>query len=123
MTQKQTSRLDVARYRVMTTQELQEMVSHPHTYDEDQRKVAKKVLAERQANKAIDRMTRGRVKCDQCQMVAILGSPTHETGCPNARSRWNAETGEWIKQARCPECMEMVDKGEECACYVDSDAS
>lgn len=25
-----------------------------------------------------------RVKCSQCQALAINGTPTHETGCPNA---------------------------------------
>lgn len=105
---RQTSRLDIARYRVMTTEDLQEMVTHPHTYDEDQRKVAKKVLAERRANKAIDRMTRVRVSCDQCVMLSINGVATHEHGCPNVKRS---------KQGECKECGNAVPHGEQCTCW------
>lgn len=28
-----------------------------------------------------------RIRCSQCEALAINGIPTHETGCPNARPR------------------------------------
>lgn len=31
------------------------------------------------------RIRRYRVRCSQCQMMAINGIPTHEAGCPNAK--------------------------------------
>jgi hypothetical protein len=51
------------------------------------------------------------MSCDQCQMLSINGVPCHETGCPNMNSRWDADSGEWIKQR----------KGFECGCTVDAD--
>ena len=51
------------------------------------------------------------MSCDQCQMLSINGVPCRETGCPNMNSRWDADSGEWIKQR----------KGFECGCTVDAD--
>ena len=38
-----------------------------------------------------------RMKCRQCQMLAINGVATHETGCPNSRMVWSIEENDWIE--------------------------
>jgi hypothetical protein len=54
------------------------------------------------------------MSCDQCQMLSINGVPCHETGCPNTNARWDAESGEWIKQRKCFECGCTVDADDPC---------
>ena len=54
------------------------------------------------------------ISCDQCQMLSINGIACHETGCPNMGARWNAESGEWIKQRKCFDCGSTVDADSEC---------
>ena len=54
------------------------------------------------------------MSCDQCQMLSINGVPCHETGCPNMGARWDAESGEWIKQRECFECGCTVDTDDPC---------
>lgn len=44
--------------------------------------------------------------CDQCEMMAINGMNTHETGCPNSGSEWCGEDG-WVN------CDEFDDEGQE----------
>jgi hypothetical protein len=44
----------------------------------------------------------------------INGVFCHETGCPNARSRYDEESGEWIKQRKCFECGCTVDASDLC---------
>jgi len=46
----------------------------------------------------------------------INGLFCHETGCPNQNSRYDEDSGEWIKQFKCRECGFMVDAGEGCDC-------
>jgi hypothetical protein len=31
------------------------------------------------------------IKCDQCEAAMINGIFCHETGCPNARKRWDGD--------------------------------
>lgn len=50
-----------------------------------------------------------RISCDQCAACMIQGVFCHETGCPNTHSRYDAESGEWIKQRKCGECGCTVD--------------
>ena len=38
-----------------------------------------------------------RIKCRQCQMLAINGVATHETGCPSSRKVWSVEDNDWIE--------------------------
>jgi hypothetical protein len=54
------------------------------------------------------------MKCDQCEMVSINGVACHETGCPNAHSRWDADHDEWVKQRECRECGSVVDADARC---------
>lgn len=54
------------------------------------------------------------MRCDQCEMVSINGVPCHEHGCPNRSSRYDRETGEWIKQRECRECGSTVDIDDPC---------
>lgn len=65
-------------------------------------------------------MTRVRVHCDQCELVSINGIACHETGCPNARSRWDADSESWIKQRTCFECGYTVDVDDPCCDEVQS---
>ena len=55
-----------------------------------------------------------RMSCDSCEMLSINGVPCHETGCPNSKSRWDADNGTWIRQRRCHECGCTVDKDDPC---------
>jgi hypothetical protein len=55
-----------------------------------------------------------RLSCPQCEMLSINGVACHETGCPNARARWDATLECWIRQWTCTECGAKVDDGEEC---------
>lgn len=54
------------------------------------------------------------ISCNQCEMLSINGVACHETGCPNAHSRWDAESGDWIKQRVCRECGQTVDADDLC---------
>ena len=54
------------------------------------------------------------IHCDQCQMITINGVACHERGCPNNGSRWDAESGTWIKQRTCRDCGCTVDRNAEC---------
>ena len=38
-----------------------------------------------------------KVRCDQCDAIAINGQASHELGCPNRSKPWglNGETGRW----------------------------
>jgi len=47
-------------------------------------------------------------------MLGINGVPCHETGCPNMGARWDAESGEWIKQRKCFECGCTVNADDPC---------
>ena len=58
------------------------------------------------------------VTCDQCQMLSINGVACHETGCPNMGARWDAESGEWIKQRECFDCGCTVDADDPCCSEV-----
>lgn len=57
------------------------------------------------------------MRCDQCEMLLVNGVPCHETGCPNSRSRYDAESGEWVKQRKCFECGCTVDAEDLCCNY------
>ena len=52
------------------------------------------------------------MSCDQCQMVAINGVATHETGCPNTPRECD-ECGSAFAgpryQRTCPDCLEGND--------------
>lgn len=61
------------------------------------------------------------MRCDQCQMATINGMPCHEHGCPNRKSRWDAESEAWVKQRTCSTCGERVDADDPC-CSADADA-
>jgi hypothetical protein len=41
-----------------------------------------------------------RIKCGQCQMLAINGLPCHETGCPNSNKTWSIEENDWVETER-----------------------
>jgi hypothetical protein len=44
----------------------------------------------------------------------IQGVFCHETGCPNTHSRYDEESGEWVKQRKCFECGCTVDADDLC---------
>jgi hypothetical protein len=46
----------------------------------------------------------------------INGIYCHETGCPNANSRYDFESAEWVKQVKCWECG--YDHDEHTLCCV-----
>lgn len=49
------------------------------------------------------------MRCNQCEALMINGIFCHETGCPNSHSRYDVDTGEWVKQTECRECGCTVD--------------
>lgn len=55
-----------------------------------------------------------RIKCNQCEALMINGVFCHETGCPNTKARYDAESGEWIKQRTCFECGCICDADDPC---------
>lgn len=64
-----------------------------------------------------------RVDCDQCEMLSINGIPCHESGCPNAKARWDPDNQSWVKQYTCRECGCKADIGTECCTddpFIDS---
>src|SRR5258708_24505962 len=38
-----------------------------------------------------------RIKCSQCMMLSINGTPCHETGCANSNRVWSIEDNDWIE--------------------------
>jgi hypothetical protein len=63
------------------------------------------------------------VNCNQCQAAMINGVFCHETGCPNSNSRYDAKSGEWIKQRECFECGCTVDADDPCCLGVPAEDS
>ena len=55
-----------------------------------------------------------RLHCDQCEMLSINGYPCHETGCPNANSRWDRNAQQWVKQRTCFDCGCTIDADDPC---------
>ena len=55
-----------------------------------------------------------RIRCNQCEAAMINGVFCHETGCPNTHSRFDYESGEWIKQRKCFTCGCTVDADDPC---------
>ena len=55
-----------------------------------------------------------RIRCNQCKIARIYGVICHETGCPNTNARYDADSGEWIKQRKCFDCGCTVDADESC---------
>lgn len=53
-------------------------------------------------------------RCNQCEACMINGVFCHETGCPNRDSRYDVDSGEWIKQRKCFECGCLVDLDDQC---------
>lgn len=53
-------------------------------------------------------------RCNQCEALMINGVFCHETGCPNTHSRYDAESGEWIKQRKCFDCGCTIDADDPC---------
>ena len=63
--------------------------------------------------------TPARIRCDQCEALMIQGIFCHEPGCPNSSARYDAESGEWIRQRKCFDCGCTVDIDEPCCTYLD----
>jgi hypothetical protein len=57
------------------------------------------------------------MKCDQCEMLSINGTPCHEIGCPNAKKTWVPDRG-WVRFVECSVCGCDVELGESCDCDV-----
>lgn len=57
-----------------------------------------------------------RVRCDSCEALMIQGRFCHETGCRRTRDRYDAQSQEWIRQARCCECGDLYDADGACTC-------
>ena len=55
-----------------------------------------------------------RKRCNQCEALMIQGMFCHETGCPNTHSRYDSETGEWIKTRECFDCGFRCDADDPC---------
>lgn len=61
-----------------------------------------------------------KVRCDQCEAAMINGIFCHETACPNARSRYDTDNGEWVRQRECYECGCIIDADDPCCdAYLD----
>jgi hypothetical protein len=43
-------------------------------------------------------------RCDQCEALMINGVFCHETGCPNSKKQYDAESGEWVTMVTCFIC-------------------
>lgn len=63
---------------------------------------------------------RVRINCDQCSALMINGVFCHETGCPNERSRYDAESQTWIRQRECFDCGYTVDVDDPCCSAFDA---
>lgn len=59
------------------------------------------------------------MECNQCEAAMINGVFCHETGCPNTHARFDADTGEWIKQRVCYNCGNTIDADG--VCCLDED--
>jgi hypothetical protein len=66
------------------------------------------------------KMSAHKMHCDQCEMLSINGVACHERGCPNTNSRFDSESGDWIKQRECFECGCTVDADDAC-CDADDE--
>lgn len=55
-----------------------------------------------------------KINCDHCNAAMIQGVFCHESGCPNYCSRFDIESGRWIKQRRCFECGYDCDRDDPC---------
>lgn len=55
-----------------------------------------------------------RIRCGQCEIARINGVLCHETGCPNTNARYDANSGEWVKQRKCFDCGCTVDADDPC---------
>lgn len=74
------------------------------------------------ATKAVIRASKmARIRCNQCEALMINGVFCHETGCPNTKARYDADSGEWIKQYKCFTCGCMADEDSNC-CSEEFDA-
>ena len=61
-------------------------------------------------------------RCGQCAAAMINGVYCHETGCAHAKSRFDAETGAWIRQVKCQGfCGYPHDHDEPAVCEIDYD--
>jgi len=60
--------------------------------------------------------------CPQCSACMVNGLFCHEQGCPLTGARYDAETGEFVKQRKCFDCGCTVDADDPC-CQRDSDAA
>lgn len=58
------------------------------------------------------------MRCNQCEAAMINGVFCHETGCPNIKSRYDADSDTWIKQRECFECGCIVDADDDCCSAV-----
>lgn len=47
----------------------------------------------------------------------INGVFTHETGCPNARKKWDNDSEQWVTYVTCFECGFEVPEGTVCSCH------
>ena len=54
------------------------------------------------------------MRCNSCEALMINGHFCHETGCPNANARYDADSGDWIKQRKCFDCGCTVDADDPC---------
>lgn len=59
-----------------------------------------------------------KLRCNQCEALMINGVFCHETGCPNQRSRYDHDAGEWIRQRKCFDCGCMADVDDACCSEV-----
>ena len=63
------------------------------------------------------------MRCNQCQALMINGVFCHETGCPNTHSRYDAESGEWIRQRKCFDCGSTVDTDDPCCSVIEEESA
>jgi hypothetical protein len=54
------------------------------------------------------------LSCPQCEALMINGVFCHETDCPNENSRYDLDSGAWIKQYKCFECGFLHDVETSC---------
>lgn len=88
-----------------------------HTYAPDVRNVVKS-LEYRGLVDVSEKTSQFRLRiyltCDSCQMLSINGVACHENGCRHQGSRFDRESGEWIKQRKCFTCGCTVDADDPC---------
>ena len=61
------------------------------------------------------------MRCDQCEAVMINEMFCHETGCPNAKARYDKKACMWVQQYRCFECGCSADADYLCCAFDDVD--